>query len=94
MSKAYLEPDEVERLERAADYLRDRLLIRLLFHLGCRVSEALGIRESDIDFRQSLVNPAPQAADPVLVPGVRRQAGKGKQVLSGLRAESREGGYR
>jgi integrase/recombinase XerD len=55
VSKAYLEPDEVVRLEQAAEYLRDRLLIRLLFHLGCRVSEALGIKASDIDFKQGLV---------------------------------------
>ena len=55
MSKAYLEPDEIERLEQAADYLRDRLLIRLLFHLGCRISEALGIKASDVDFKQGLV---------------------------------------
>jgi len=55
MSKAYLKPDEVERLEQAAEYLRDRLLIRLLFHLGCRVTEALGIKASDIDFKQGLV---------------------------------------
>ncbi|MEK7354507.1 MAG: tyrosine-type recombinase/integrase, partial [Chloroflexota bacterium] len=53
--KAYLEPDEVDRLEQAAEYLRDKLLIRLLFHLGCRVSEALGIRVGDIDFRQGTV---------------------------------------
>ena len=53
--KAYLEPDEVERLELAAEYLRDKLLIRLLFHLGCRVSEALGIRLEDIDFKQGTV---------------------------------------
>ncbi len=53
--KAYLEPDEVERMERAAEYLRDKLLIRLLFHLGCRVSEALGIRVDDIDFKQGTV---------------------------------------
>ena len=43
MAKAYLEPDEVESLEKAATNLRDRLLIRLLFHLGCRISEALVI---------------------------------------------------
>jgi len=55
MTRAYLEPDEVERLEQAAEYLRDRLLIRLLFHLGCRVSEALGIKAGDIDFKQGLV---------------------------------------
>ena len=53
--KAYLEPGEVERLEQAAEYLRDKLLIRLLFHLGCRVSEALGIRVDDIDFKQGTV---------------------------------------
>ncbi len=53
--KAYLEPNEVESLEQAAEYLRDKLLIRLLFHLGCRVSEALGIRVPDIDFKQGTV---------------------------------------
>lgn len=53
--KAYLEPEEIEELEQVAEYLRDRLLIRLLFHLGCRVSEALGIKISDIDFKQGLV---------------------------------------
>ena len=48
-SKAYLELDEVARLEKSTTNLRDRLLIRLLFHLGCRVSEALGIKVEDID---------------------------------------------
>jgi len=55
VTKAYLEVDEVESLEKAATYLRDRLLIRLLFHLGCRISEALGISVGDIDFNQSTV---------------------------------------
>jgi integrase/recombinase XerD len=55
MAKTYLEPEDVQRLEQAAEYLRDRLLIRVLFHLGCRVSEALGIKVSDIDFSQGLV---------------------------------------
>jgi len=53
--KAYLEPAEVERLEQAAEYLRDKLLIRLLFRLGCRVSEALGIVINDIDFKKGTV---------------------------------------
>jgi integrase/recombinase XerD len=53
--KAYLEPEEVVKLEQAAEYLRDKLLIRLLFHLGCRVSEALAIRISGIDFSQGTV---------------------------------------
>ena len=34
MSRAYLEMNEVQQLEAAATYLRDKLLIRLLFHLG------------------------------------------------------------
>ena len=49
MAKSYLEANEVESLERAATNLRDRLLIRLLSHLGCRISEALGIKIEDID---------------------------------------------
>jgi integrase/recombinase XerD len=50
MNKAYLEVHEVQKLEEAAAYLRDRLLIRLLFHLGCRISEALAVEVKDIDF--------------------------------------------
>ena len=34
---------------------RDRLLIRLLFHLGCRIWEALGLEVKDIDFTQGMV---------------------------------------
>ena len=49
MGKAYLEVDELQRLEKAATNLRDRLLIRLLSHLGCRISEALGIKVEDIN---------------------------------------------
>ena len=54
-TKVYLEPDEVENLEKHATNLRDRLLIRLLFHLGCRVSEALALQAQDIDFEQGTV---------------------------------------
>ena len=50
MLKAYLDAEEVEVLEKSATNTRDRLLIRLLFHLGCRVSEALAITVADIDF--------------------------------------------
>ncbi len=53
--KAYLEPDEVVLVEKVAGNLRDRLLIRLLFHLGCRISEALALKVEDIDFTQSTV---------------------------------------
>ena len=55
MAKAYLEAHEVESLEKAATCLRDRLLVRLLFHLGCRISEELAIRVGDIDFDQGTV---------------------------------------
>jgi len=48
--KAYLEPGEVERLEEAATTLRARLLIRLLFRLGGRVTEILGLPVQDIAF--------------------------------------------
>lgn len=54
-AKAYLEVDEVARLEKATTNLRDRLLIRLLFHLGCRVSEALAITIEDIDLTMGTV---------------------------------------
>jgi len=53
--KTYLDPGEVEMLEKRATNLRDRLLIRLLFRLGCRVSEALALRVEDIDFEQGRV---------------------------------------
>lgn len=53
--KVYLEPEEVIKLENEATNLRDRLLIHVLFHLGCRVSEALAIKVDDIDFKQGTV---------------------------------------
>jgi len=53
--KTYLELEELELLELSATNPRDRLLIRLLFRLGCRVSEALALKVSDIDFEQGTV---------------------------------------
>ncbi|MFC1861755.1 tyrosine-type recombinase/integrase [Chloroflexota bacterium] len=53
--KTYLEPKEIDRIEQAAECLRDKLLVRLLARLGCRVSEALGVTVSDIDFDQGTV---------------------------------------
>ena len=55
MVKAYLEVSEVQKLEESATNLRDRLLIRLLFRLGCRLSEALALEVKDIDFAQGTV---------------------------------------
>lgn len=54
--KAYLEPEEVERLIAAATNLRDKLLIRLLFYTGCRISEALSLEVKDVDFERSTVS--------------------------------------
>jgi integrase/recombinase XerD len=53
--KTYLEPNEVELMEKVATCLRDRLLIRLLFRLGCRISEALALKAEDIDFEKGTV---------------------------------------
>ena len=55
MVKVYVEAREIEKLENAAQYLRDKLLIRLLFHLGCRISEALALEVKDINFEQGTV---------------------------------------
>jgi integrase/recombinase XerD len=53
--KVYLELNDIELLEIATTNLRDRLLIRLLFHLGCRVSEALALTVRDIDFVAGII---------------------------------------
>ncbi len=55
MARTYLDDPEIVKLEGAAEYVRDKLLIRLLFHLGCRVSEALALEVKDIDFAQGTV---------------------------------------
>ena len=48
----YIEATDIEMMKRVTSSLRDRLLVRLLFHLSCRVSEALAIKSSDVDFVQ------------------------------------------
>jgi integrase/recombinase XerD len=53
--KVYLEPPEIAQMEQAADNLRDRLLIRLLFYSGCRISEALNLQVKDIDFENATI---------------------------------------
>jgi len=53
--KAYLELKEISLMEEAASNLRDELLIRVPFRLGCRISEALALCVEDIDFDQSTV---------------------------------------
>jgi integrase/recombinase XerD len=53
--KAYLEPEEIALMEKAASNLRDRLLLHLLFYLGCRVSEALALKVEDVDFARGTI---------------------------------------
>jgi len=53
--RSYLEPEEIALLEQSCPNSRDRLLIHLLFHLGCRVTEALSIKVEDIDFTQKTI---------------------------------------
>jgi integrase/recombinase XerD len=48
--KTYLDPHDVELMEKCAVSVRDKLLIRLLFHLGCRVSEVLNLKVTDIAY--------------------------------------------
>ena len=53
--KAYLEIEETEQLEDVATCLRDKLLIRILARLGCRISEALGLTVENVDFDRGTV---------------------------------------
>ncbi len=53
--KAYLEPEQVERLIAVATNLRDKLLMRLPWRTGSRVSEFIGIKEPDIDFENRAI---------------------------------------
>lgn len=53
--KVCLNMEKTEQLENATTYLRDKLLIRLLSRLGCRISEALALEVKDIDFTQGMV---------------------------------------
>jgi len=55
MTKAYLEAYDVQKMEKAASNMRDKLLVRLLFHLGCRISEALALTVEDADFEHGLI---------------------------------------
>jgi len=53
--KTYLEAEEINLMADAATNLRDRLLIHVLFRLGCRISEALALNVEDIDFAQGTI---------------------------------------
>ncbi len=45
----FLEPWEVDAMAAAAENERDRLIIRLLYATGLRVSELVGLRKDDVD---------------------------------------------
>lgn len=53
--RTYLDASEISLLEQAATNLRDKLLITLLFHLACRISEALSLTVEDIDVEHGTV---------------------------------------
>jgi len=53
--KTYLGPEDINKLEKAATCLRDKLLIRVLVYTACRISEVLAITVEDIDLRQGTV---------------------------------------
>lgn len=55
--KTYVEPEEVGRMEKVTNNLRDKLLIRLLFRLGCRVSKALTLTVEDVDLGRRILIP-------------------------------------
>lgn len=48
----FLEPWEVDALVEAADSERDRLIIRLLYTTGLRVSELVGLRKDDVNLEE------------------------------------------
>ena len=53
--KTYLDPYDVELMEKCTVSVRDKLLIRLLFRLGCRVSEVIAITVCDVDFERATI---------------------------------------
>jgi integrase/recombinase XerD len=53
--KTYLSIDDIELLTNAAKSDRDRLLIRLLSRLGCRISELLAIRTNNVDYERRTI---------------------------------------
>ena len=55
VTKAYLDINDITALEQATTNLRDRLLVRLLFHSGCRISEALALEVSDVDINAGTI---------------------------------------
>ena len=55
MPETYVTPEQVNAMLRTVNNQRDFLLIRLLFRLGCRISELLPLTVSQIDFKNNIV---------------------------------------
>ena len=90
--QTYLTPEDIERLEQAASCLRDRLLIRLLFHLGCRVSEALALKVGDIDLEKGSVTIVHlKERVRILCPNCRAGLGKAHRFCPGCGRKVDEG---
>jgi len=53
--KAYLDPEDIDKIESATTNQRDYLIVRLLFRLGCRISELVNLAVDDIDFNRGTV---------------------------------------
>jgi len=51
----YLTPEEVQAMIDAADNLRDKLIVSLLYCTGMRVSELVSIRVSDVDLEEGSI---------------------------------------
>lgn len=66
MLKTYLEREELNTIMDSATTLRDKLIIRFLYHVGCRVSELVQIKVEDIDFERGMA----------LIPHLKSQSGK------------------
>lgn len=56
MVKTYLTAEEITLMENSTTNLRDRLLLRMLFRTGCRVSEALALTVDDTDLASGTVS--------------------------------------
>lgn len=53
--RAQLQPDQVDRLIAVATNPRDRAFIALLARTGIRISEAIGVKTSDINFQRGML---------------------------------------
>lgn len=53
--KTYLEQEEIQEMINSCPKDRDKLILRLLWRLGCRVSELVGINQDQVDFKNKTI---------------------------------------